>query len=220
MLAKAAAAVYDKPLVRTDIDGFKYHSMLSGPRTAVYEGPNRTIVSHRGTVPTDFEDLNNDRRIMFGSEVGEKRLQAAHQVARNASTLGTALHHTGHSLGGAVARKVSRDRKEVNTTFSRYTGFRMNPENKAASKRCAQGSSEQHCRSTVDFFNGQDVASVRIKADYGVKKPLENDAPRFFRDGPLKTHGIAQYQQGRGTQKKKHPQQKLLDLALKTARGL
>ena len=216
MLAAAASNVYENPLARR-LSGTHYHSHLSGPRTGVYETPTQVIVSHRGTVPTDLQDLNEDRRIMFGQMMSDTRLKPAREVAQRASQLGKPLHHVGHSLGGAVARKVSRDRGEPNTTFSRYTGFRMNPENKAATKRCKEGSSEQHCHTTTDFYNPQDIASVRIRSDYGNKKPLEHDAPRLFRNGPLATHGIQQYQ-GKGKSKKVHPQQKLLDLALQTVR--
>ena len=95
----------------------------------------------------------------------------------------------------------------------------MNSENAAATKRCKAGSQAPHCHNTTDIYNPQDVATLRINSDYGKKERREAKAPyTLLSSGPLKVHSGAQFIEGSGKKHKKrgHPQQKLLDLAMKT----
>jgi len=220
ILARASVDVYSQSALRRSIDDYQYRPSLSGPRTAVYEGKDKTIVAHRGLTPDRNDAWNTFGRVMNGKPIGPQRLQDAHNVAHRAIKLGKPLHQTGHSLGGQVARKVARDRKEPNTTFNRWAGFVQNPENAKLSKRCKAGSLEPHCHNTLDVYNGQDIAVARINSDYGTKerreaKPLYS----LLSSGPLKVHSAKQFE-GSGKKKRKkyqnHPQQKLLDLAYQT----
>jgi hypothetical protein len=185
----------------------------------VYSGPDKTIVAHRGLTPDRNDAWNTFGRVMIGRQIGPQRLQDAHNVAHSAIKMGKFLHQTGHSLGGQVAWKVARDRKEPNTTFNRWAGFVQNPENAKLSKRCKAGSSEPHCSNTTDIYNPQDIATTRIQHDYGIKEKREAEPPfTILSGGPLKVHSSQQFIEGSGKnrRKKDHPQQKLLDLAYQT----
>ena len=218
ILAQAATDVYNQSALRRSIDDYQYCPFLSGERMAVYEGPNKTIVAHRGLTPDRNDAWNTFGRVMVGRPIGPQRIQDAHNVAHSAIKLGKSLHHTGHSLGGATARKIARDRKEPNTTFNRWTGFVQTAENAKLSKRCKAGSSEPHCSNTTDIFNPQDVATLRINSDYGQKERREAKPPyTILSGGPLQVHQARQFEGGgKKKSKKSHPQQALLDLALKT----
>ena len=219
ILAQAAGDVYNQSALRRSIDEYQYQPSISGPRTAVYSGPTRTIVSHRG-LTLDRNDALNTGRVMIGRPISKQRLQDAHNVAHSAIKLGKPLHQTGHSLGGQVARKVARDRQEPNTTFNRWAGFKMNRENRVATQECKQGSRKPHCSNTTDIYNPQDVATMRINSDYGTKERREAKQPyTILSGGPLKVHSGKQFE-GSGKKHKKggHPQQKLLNLAYQTIR--
>ena len=218
ILARASSDVYNVSQNRRSIGEYQYLPGISGERTAVYSAPDRTIVAHRGLTNDRNDIFNTFGRVMIGRQIGPQRLQDAHQVAHSVIKLGKSLHHTGHSLGGATARIIAKQRREPNTTFNRWTGFIQNPENARASKRCKEGSLESHCHNTTDIYNPQDIATARIQHDYGIKEKRQAKAPySILSGGPLKTHSPAQFQgSGDKKRKKSHPQQKLLDLAMKT----
>ena len=221
-LARAALDVYAPSQSRRAIDSFQYYPWISGPKTGVYSNATQTIVAHRGMLANDAEDIKNVARVGVGMGVGKDRLERAAAVTAHARSLGKPITHTGHSLGGATARKTARDKGDPNTTFNRYTGFMLDSENAAASKRCRAGSMEPHCSNTTDFYNPQDIAATaRIKADYGEKVPIKaQKGYRLLPNGPIAVHSAQQFV-GSGCKKKKpaarqHPQQKLLDLAYQT----
>ena len=221
ILAQASGDVYNQSALRRSIDEYQYMPSISGPRTAVYSGPDKTIVAHRGLTPDRNDAWNTFGRVMIGRQIGPQRLQNAHNVAHSAIKLGKPLHQTGHSLGGQVARKVARDRQEPNTTFNRWAGFVMNPENAKATKECRQGSQKPHCHNTLDVYNNQDIATMRINSDYGTKERRIAKHPYSLSSGSLKVHSGKQFEgggSGKKTRKKDqdHPQQKLLNLAMRT----
>ena len=209
------------------VSQFKYIPEISTLRTAAFQGPTGGVIAHRGTVPSDAADVRSDGRIALGFLPKQDRLQSAMNVSQTAAAqLRGPLLHTGHSLGGAVARKVARDRGEGNVTFNRYTGSMLNRENKRASVACKQGTGGPECHNSTDVYNPGDVATARIKSDYGRKL-----ATGTATGGPLARHAVSQFQtpqggaqqEGAGSRKKQkrrpsageHPQQALLDLAYK-----
>lgn len=211
--ANLAQESYIDSNFRNDVGSYKYHEDISGPYTAVFSNPTETVVSHRGTKINDLNDVYNDARIMAGYPVGQQRLDRAKTVTEKASKLGKPVKHTGHSLGGAVARKVSRDRGESNTTFNRFTGMTPNSENWNATKKCKANPNQHPCNNTTDVYNKSDyLATTRVNSDYGRKVPIQGSS---FLSGPIQAHGMKQFT-GKG-KKKSHPQQKLMDLALKYA---
>jgi len=150
-LANLAAESYAAPNQRKSVGQFKYVPQISTERTAAFEGPNGSVIAHRGTVPSDAADVRSDGRIALGFLPKEDRLQSAMNVSQAAAAqLRGPLMHTGHSLGGAVARKVARDRGEHNVTFNRYTGTMLNRENQRASAACKQGTGGPECHNTTD----------------------------------------------------------------------
>ena len=179
ILAQASGDVYNQSALRRSIDEYQYQPSLSGPRTAVYEGKERTIVSHRGLTLDRNDAWNTFGRIMIGKEIGPQRLKDAHKVAHSAIKLRKPIHHTGHSLGGSTARIIAKQRREPNTTFNRWTGFIQNPENARASKRCKEGSLESHCHNTTDIYNPQDIATARIQHDYGIKEKTTGESTLY-----------------------------------------
>ena len=223
-LANLAAESYTAPNQRKSVGQFKYVPEISTLRTAAFQGPTGGVIAHRGTVPSDAADVRSDGRIALGFLPKQDRLQSAMNVSQAAAAqLRGPLLHTGHSLGGAVARKVARDRGEGNVTFNRYTGSMLNRENKRASAACKQGTGGPECHNSTDVYNPGDVATARIKSDYGRKL-----ATGTATGGPLARHAVSQFQtpqgstQQEGSGKKKrrpsageHPQQALLDLAYK-----
>jgi len=177
ILARASSDVYNVSQNRRSIAEYQYLPGMSGETTAVYSSLDKTIVAHRGLTPDRNDVWNTFGRVMNGFQIGPQRLAKAHQVANDAAKLGRPLMQTGHSLGGQVARKVARDRGEANTTFNRCAGLISNPENDRATKECKQGSSKPHCSNSLDIFNPQDVATLRINSDYGQKERREAKAP-------------------------------------------
>jgi len=211
--------VYNVSYNRRSIGEYQYLPGISGERTAVYSGPDKTIVAHRGLTPDRNDAWNTFGRVMNGFQIGPQRLAKAHQVANGAAKLGRPLVQTGHSLGGAVSRKIARDRGgENNVTFNRWGGILQNRENVKATKECKQGSQKPHCLNTIDIYNPSDIATMLTKSDYGIKEEKKAIPPyTILSGGPLKVHGTTQFQgSGKKTSKKSHPQQALLDLALKT----
>ena len=173
-------------------------------------------------MPSDAADVRSDGRIALGFLPKEDRLQSAMNVSRAAAAqLRGPLLHVGHSLGGAVARKVARGRQEHSVAFNRFTGSMLNSENKRATTACKQGTGGAECHNTTDIYNAGDGAVAHVGSDYGRKL-----ATGSATGGPLARHAVSQFQtpqgstQQEGSGKKKrrpsageHPQQALLDLA-------
>lgn len=228
-LAQMSSAAYNPVGNRPDVGQYEARAHLAGPRTAVYEGPNDVVIAHRGTVWSDMQDIVDDARIAIGNPVGKKRIADASRITKAAQKFGKPIQHTGHSLGGAVARKVARDQGQPNTTFSRWTGLSMNTENAAATKHCNEGKNYAYCNNTIDYFNQNDLATSNINADYGRK--IKSKQTQSM--GIKQNHGLEQFTntqnssnfEGSGNfvvkkprkEKEEHPQKQLMDLALKMA---
>ena len=222
-LADLSAESYENPTQRQDVGQYRYIPEISTLRTAAFQGPGGGgVIAHRGTVPSDTADVRSDGRIALGFLPKQDRLQSAMNVSQAAAAqLRGPLLHTGHSLGGAVARKTARDRGEHNVTFNRYTGTMLNRENSAATKACKAGTGGPECHNTTDLYNPGDLATARITRDYGRKLGVGTAT-----GGPLSRHAVSQFQtpqdvgQVGGKKKRKassdHPQQTLLDLAYKS----
>ena len=107
---------YELPKKRVSTIGltreiFKYDKGLSDLRTAVYHSPKRLIIAHRGTVPTDQEDLDADLYIASKTFPDSARAKHALRVAKRAIKKypKLAVSNTGHSLGGATAQFVGSE---------------------------------------------------------------------------------------------------------------
>jgi hypothetical protein len=92
------------------IDGYIYDKDLSSERTAVYVKDGSTIISHRGTVPTDVSDLKQDALILTGDFHKSDRLKKSLSQVETAMKKypKNIISNTGHSLGGRVASEIGR----------------------------------------------------------------------------------------------------------------
>lgn len=100
---------YRKPDQRKpEIKGYIYDPELSDLRTAVYVSPGNIIISHRGTVPTDTQDLKDDALIVAGHFDKSSRINKGLDIIHKAMKKypGIKISNTGHSLGGKVAQSI------------------------------------------------------------------------------------------------------------------
>lgn len=92
---------------RPNIEGWDYAPDLSTSDMAVYSLDNFTIISFRGTVT--LADFRDDVRLSKpGGDNSISRIQPGIQAAQQFISAGQSVQTTGHSLGGAVARKVAQ----------------------------------------------------------------------------------------------------------------
>ncbi len=97
-----------KATITASGETFKYDKRLSDLRTAIYHSPTRLIIAHRGTVPTDEEDLSADLFIAKDDFANSPRARHALEKANKAIKKYKKLtvSNTGHSLGGSTAQYV------------------------------------------------------------------------------------------------------------------
>jgi hypothetical protein len=109
-LSKMAYEPEDKRLETITKSGetFTYDPELSELRTAVYHSPTRLIIAHRGTVPSDPEDINADGWILADNFEKSPRAMSSLRLAKKAHQKypNLIVSNTGHSLGGATAQYV------------------------------------------------------------------------------------------------------------------
>ena len=74
ILAQASGDVYNQSALRRSIDEYQYMPSISGPRTAVYSGPDKTIVAHRGLTLDRNDAWNTFGRVMIGRPISKQRL--------------------------------------------------------------------------------------------------------------------------------------------------
>lgn len=102
-----SSAAYDAT-PQQNIKGYNYDADLSNKKTRVYHNPEtgKTIISHKGTDPTDKKDLVNDALLSVGllNRYTSKRVKKAEDVAKKTQAkYGDNISSTGHSLGGKLA---------------------------------------------------------------------------------------------------------------------
>jgi len=109
-----------------NVDGDVLDTQLSTKKTQVYHNPekNDTVVSHRGTKPSDKNDLKNDALITLGilNKNTSKRVKNATEISKKAESkyTGSKVTQAGHSLGGAVAKEVGKNMSVNNSSVEAY----------------------------------------------------------------------------------------------------
>ncbi len=92
--------------------GFAYRNTLT----------NEIVIAHRGTQLTDGQDLKNDWQVLLGNVPGQvndaKIFYNAVLAERDRRGLTNAIiSHTGHSLGGAIARELAIEQGTAGVLF-------------------------------------------------------------------------------------------------------
>lgn len=106
---KVSEEAYRKPSERKgEVAGYIYDPELSDLRTAVYVSSGNIIISHRGTVPSDTNDLKEDALIVTGhfdkSDRVKKGVELVSRIIMKYP--GIKISNTGHSLGGRIAQSL------------------------------------------------------------------------------------------------------------------
>lgn len=90
--------------------GLVYDTELSNPHAAVFNGNGQTVISFKGTDPTNFYDLSADASILLDAQGLHPRFRESVQHTRKVmDKYGSNVVLTGHSLGGSVADYVSKE---------------------------------------------------------------------------------------------------------------
>ena len=97
--------------------GYKLDTEPYGDRYKVYYNSKGAILANRGTVITDFQDLQADAGIAFG-DYDSRGFQESYSVAKRVKAKYKNVHHTGHSLGGTKAIRNSQRMGDRATVFN------------------------------------------------------------------------------------------------------
>ena len=102
---------------RENIEGWEYQYSASTSDMAIYTRDNLAIVSFRGTVT--LSDFRDDVTLSLpGREDSISRIAPGIQAVSQILSDGFLAQCTGHSLGGAIARKVSQALSLGSVTFN------------------------------------------------------------------------------------------------------
>jgi esterase/lipase len=105
----------DKENRQHNVNGFQLQNDFNGNKHTVYKNGKKVILGFRGTVPTDLEDLKTDASLVLGKHREHWRFKEAlktfDEVQRRYPD--SEIFTTGHSLGGALANHVARNRERV-----------------------------------------------------------------------------------------------------------
>ena len=113
VLSKEVYATFPRPI----IEGWELQPALSTYDMAIYSMATFTIMAFRGTV--NLADFRDDITLSRpGGENSISRTQPGIEAAQYILSLGQSIQTTGHSLGGAVARKVAEALQLGSVTFN------------------------------------------------------------------------------------------------------
>lgn len=113
--AKIASESYSPPASRkTTIDGYQYQPHVSHSKRAVYHHPdkNHSIVGHRGTDPSDSDDLLDDIALATGQNLRENdRYKDESRFLKDfkKQNKGTKVSLSGHSLAGEYVKHLGHE---------------------------------------------------------------------------------------------------------------
>ncbi len=115
---------YKNPKERINFDGYVYEPSLSNKKTAVYKSDDDKIIiiGHRGTVPTDIEDLADDLAIVTGTFKFTSRFKKALKINEQITKKypDYTIVNTGHSLGARIASDVAKKQYLKNSKAITY----------------------------------------------------------------------------------------------------
>ncbi len=171
-------AYQKQPEREINIEGYIYNPLLSTPKTAIYinEKDKRIIIGHRGTVPSDLNDLIADAAIMTGTFGFSNRLKESMSTVQNVIHVypNFRITNTGHSLGGKVASEIGQRLSKDN---SRVVAFNIGstpldmPKNLLNQTKCIFTNSSQ-CQKLKNqriYSTGVDPISISSLTQVGAK---------------------------------------------------
>lgn len=108
---------YTKPNSKYNIEGYEEDKKLSGKRTQVYynDKDKKQIIVHRGT--QGIQDIFTDVNLALGRLTKTARYKHSKKIAEEARKSRPDYQTTqlGHSLGGALARRVAKKNDKLVT---------------------------------------------------------------------------------------------------------
>ena len=149
------------------LGGYERDSSFDTKKSAVYHNKktNKTIISYRGTDPTDPEDLYNDAHILRGSQSTTDRYKRSEAVYDAVKTkYNSEITSTGHSLGGNISEHIARKKGGKAETFN--TGRGRDKSYLLASVRCKLPNAPSYCNSVNRHHVVGDALSMANKG-YG-----------------------------------------------------
>ncbi len=129
-----------------NLGGYELDESFSGKKHAVYhnKGTKKTIISYRGTDPTDVEDMYNDAHILKGTQASTDRYKRSEKLYDDvASKYGKNITATGHCLGGNISEHIARKKGAKAETFN--TGRGADKSYLLASVRCKLPNAPSYC---------------------------------------------------------------------------
>lgn len=105
--------------------GFSLDEELSNDRAKVYNDGKQTVISYRGTKPTDTQDLSADKSILLNKYQDHSSFKDAEKLyEKTRAKYGEDILLTGHSLGGTKAIHVSKKyNNKKNIVFNPGSGL-------------------------------------------------------------------------------------------------
>ena len=103
-----------------DVDGYDQDDDLSDAEHAVYTKDGKVIISYRGTVPSNVNDLKADARILLGELKNGPRYQRSLKAYEDAKKKypDKEINLTGASLGARLANDIAIENKVKSHAFN------------------------------------------------------------------------------------------------------
>lgn len=157
--SKLSDEVYKSKEKRTDRDGYKEDKSLSKEKSSVYVKDGKAVVAVRGT--SDLRDIGTDALVALGVSKKGKRYKKEKQLVKEAiDKYGKDnVSVSGHSLGGTIARDLSRDLGVKAETYNSGASVRQLVEDIGDKIACKNRKNGKRCRKS------KLVKSERTRAD-------------------------------------------------------
>ena len=107
---------------------------------------NKTIISYRGTDPTNLEDLHNDAHILRGTQATTDRYKRSEKLYDDVKKkYNSDITSVGHSLGGNISEHIARKKGGKASSFN--TGRGADKAYAVASAKCLGSNKPSYCGS-------------------------------------------------------------------------
>lgn len=187
LMAHLANQSYNKIGQREqNLGGYELDTSFSDKKHAVYHNKKlgKTVISYRGTDPTDLEDLHNDSHIIKGTQASTDRFKRSEKLYDNVSSkYGKNITSVGHSLGGNISEHIARTKGGKAETFN--TGRGADKSYLLASIKCKLPNPPKYCSNVKRHHIVGDGLSMANKG-YG-------EGYSYKTAGVLKSHSLQNF---------------------------